>query len=199
MRALVFVGLSLTSLILTIYSASLAGPKLLPKPGLTAYSAIQFGKSYLRQSPPDAAGAARYFKRAEVIATETGEAWPIMDLADMHRKGDGVPRNMKEAVRLYQTIADRSPWAKYQLGLAMSEGRGTPRDPAAARILLEEAARETGDQWPKLGLAKLLESTGSPTDLDRAYALYRETARAGNKEAAARLKRLCSDPAKPGC
>lgn len=74
-----------------------------------------------------------------VEAAQNGYAPALMRLADLKSQNEDA---MDEAAALWTEAARRgSPAAMFALGQAFSEGKGAPRDAAAARARFEEAAR----------------------------------------------------------
>jgi len=55
----------------------------------------------------------------------------------MHSKGQGVPQDYKEAVRLYRLSAEQGDaFAQYNLGVMYAKGRGFPQDYILAHMWL---------------------------------------------------------------
>jgi TPR repeat protein len=78
----------------------------------------------------------------------------------------------------------------YQLGLMTQDGDGAPSDPAAAKVLFEQAAAlDHADALERLGAYAETGRTG-PKDERAAWAYYQRAAALGNNDAAAGLKRL---------
>lgn len=82
-------------------------------------------------------GEARY--RAAKLAADAGdwkealagyqrgvrddELRSILDLGELHERGRGVKRDMKQALALYERAAERSAWARAKLGILYLEGK----------------------------------------------------------------------------
>jgi TPR repeat protein len=164
-----------------------AGPQA-PSVGMAAWEAYEYGRSYLRINPPSPSTAAKYF----VLAAEMGDKWAAYELAELYRTGNGVQKDLSEAVRLYETIVDDNGWAQYQLGEMLRKGEGVAQDPVRARELLESAVIQTYSHWPKFALAQILEASEDQRDVRRAVRLYREAVSEDNPYASERYANLCS-------
>ncbi len=173
-------------------------------PGVRGWYLLESGKSYLRIHRPSPETAARYFDRAAA----TGVTWLMYDVAERYRKGDGIPKDPKKALGLYQQVIGheecKTPsatcaWAKFQAAEMLRKGEGAKRDLALSRRYLEDAVQATGDQWPKLALAEVLATSKQRDDITRAIVLYRESAAAGNTYAVEGLSSLCGRLKLSGC
>ena len=91
--------------------------------------------------------------RAWRTLAEQGHAPAENALATLYQDGLGVPRNIQEAIRLFESASGHGlTLAKHNLGLVYFEGKGVPIDYARATAYFEEAAR--------LGLAESLYQLG---------------------------------------
>ena len=89
--------------------------------------------------PVDPVMAARWYTHAVAAPTPPADAY--YNLAQCYQYGTGVPMDLSEAVRLYQTGADFGDVeAQYSLGMRLQKGEGCPFDPIAAFKWLKRAA-----------------------------------------------------------
>ncbi|MGB3400003.1 MAG: tetratricopeptide repeat protein [Candidatus Deferrimicrobiaceae bacterium] len=81
-----------------------------------------------------------------------GEAEAQTALADMYRKGEGVPKNDAEAAKWYRKAAEQGvPDAQVNLGLMQANGEGVPKNYGEAVEWYRKAA-EQGDEKAQHGL-----------------------------------------------
>ena len=112
------------------------------------------------------------------------------NLGALYAVGDGVPKDLTEAARLYRAGADKgNRTAMFNLGMLYADGRGVPKDEAQALTWLRAAADKNlpaamtviGDfyQSGRGGLAR---------DAAKAREWWTRAAEAGDPDAKARLK-----------
>ncbi len=97
----------------------------------------------------------------------------------------------KTAAWLWKRLSARGrPEAEYHLARLLLEGRGLPRDPEQALVLLRTASRAGLPQaWNSLG--RMYEKgLGTPRDLEQAVVWYRKAAEEGLADAQYNLSRL---------
>jgi TPR repeat protein len=108
-------------------------------------------------------------------------------LAQAHREGRGVPRDLILAADLYERAATEGHAdAALQLGQMLLAGEGRPRDPVAAARWLGQAA-EAGLPLAWWHLAQAHEREG---DVSKALECYRRGADAGHEPSRARAREL---------
>lgn len=110
----------------------------------------------------DLAHAAGDYRRAADLLQGPAAAANVraqVRLAWMHEAGQGVPRNLPEAARLFRLAAEAGDAeAQYALAVMLQTGRGQPQRPdEAARWLQRAAAQGYG---PAVTAAKGLATTG---------------------------------------
>jgi len=79
-----------------------------------------------------------------------GDPLAMVDLAWKYHRGEGTPRDVTRAVKLFRQAAQMgNAEAKFQLGLCYGVGDGVSRDPVQARRWVDEAARQDhpGAMW----------------------------------------------------
>ncbi len=104
---------------------------------------------------------------------EQGDAEAQKYLGNMYRRGDGVPQDYQEAVRLYRLAAEQGhAMAQFNLGRMYAKGRGVPKDYVQAHLWLSLAAAQGDKKAPKRRdrLAKKM----TPAQLAEAQRLARE-------------------------
>jgi TPR repeat protein len=117
-------------------------------------------------------------------AAEQGDAVAQTNLGWAYEKGDGVPRDMKEAARFYRLATEQgNAHAQNNLGWAYQRGEGVPQDKKEAARLYRLAA-EQGHALAQNNLGVLyLKGEGVPQDKNEAARLYRLAAEQGNAHA----------------
>lgn len=122
---------------------------------------------------------------------ERGNTSAMINLANLHEQGQGVPRDLAKAVAwLTQGAELGDSRAQLNLGLAYEKGTGVERDPRQAAQWFRQAA-EQGDTTAQFNLGVMLataygEGLGSSEPADRAEAAaWLEKAAAGGHPDAA--------------
>ena len=139
----------------------------------------------------DLAQAARWFEQA----AQEGCPTSMMNLADMHAKGEGRPKNDAKA-REWQAKA-REIYLKYaeqgttsamsDVARMYSEGLGGPKDETKAREWFHKASN-AGSPYAMARLADMLrDGRGGPQDEAEAVKWYREAAESGEATAVTEL------------
>lgn len=85
---------------------------------------------------------------------EAGNANAQNNLAIMNENGEGTPRDVAEAARLFRLAAGRGHAdAQFNLGLLYQDGRGVPLDLVVAHVwfTLSAATSMAGMEWGNLG------------------------------------------------
>nr|WP_254368175.1 hypothetical protein [Paracoccus sp. Z118] len=100
----------------------------------------------------------------------------MFNLADLHLRGEGVPRDPAEALRLYADAARGGLLqALNMLGMLAETGAAGPSD-AGAAMAYYTASAERGDCWGQFNLARHLLADGKFAEalawLDRALASH---------------------------
>ena len=139
----------------------------------------------LLQSPSDEADEKRARVQCE-RGVELGDGPAHYWLAVMHRDSRGglSPDPAREFALFSGGAAKGHNWSQYETGIALRDGRGTPRDPVAAQAMLEQAlAGNVPDAM--LAMGKLLEADPS-ADPAKVAELYQKAfdARVGGSGAA---------------
>lgn len=90
---------------------------------------------------PEQLGRPTVSAPAEPALRSTAEGLALVRLSNMHRRGDGVPRNPAEGVRLLAEAMEKGePVAYVEMGLLTANGTlGVPKDEPAAVRLFERA------------------------------------------------------------
>jgi TPR repeat protein len=79
-------------------------------------------------------------------------------LASFYRNGNGVKKDLKEAIRLYKLAADQNnAKAQFELGLIHDNGEGVVKDKIGAARLYQLSA-DQGNANAQFNLARLYES-----------------------------------------
>jgi TPR repeat protein len=135
-----------------------------------------------RGLPKDDAKAATWFAKARTgleqeLDDEDSDTAAAM-LADMHRRGRGVPKNDAEAFRLAQTSAERGhPVGMILVGEMYEVGRGTPKNERDAAAWYRKAS-EAGAEVAMLHLGRLhAEGRGLAKSEGEARERFRRAAR----------------------
>ncbi len=117
-----------------------------------------------------------YVKAVDLFKTEAmaGNVEAQFYLGAMHEYGDGVTRNLEEAVRWYRMGADSGDsGAQLSLGLMYFRGQGVPKEWTEA-IKWCRLSAEQGNMLAQHNLAYLyaIGGSGVPVDLVEAYAWW---------------------------
>lgn len=103
-----------------------------------------------------------------------GEPKAQYRLGLMYTKGEGLPKNAKEAMKWYQLAANQGDTsAQLSLSLVYARGEVVKTNFVLAYALAEIAARQLGDEKIK-GYPNTLKGTLSPRQLREAQAIIRE-------------------------
>jgi uncharacterized protein len=131
-------------------------------------------------------------------AAEQGDAGAQFQLAAMYCTGQGVVRNLEEAVKWYRRAAEQGDrYAQYNLAVMLLKGQGAPQDEAAAFYWCSAAA-EQGLAEAEFRLGDLYRGGRSVgEDLAIATAWYEKAAEQGHVEAAGRLGCMRPEQGKP--
>ena len=87
---------------------------------------------------------------ALIPSFDNGTAGSLCNAGLSSWNGDGVPKNMKTAVELFQQAADRGDAAaQYNLGVCYEQGKVVPKNLAKAAELYQKAAINAGDTAKK--------------------------------------------------
>ena len=71
----------------------------------------------------------------------------MFDYADMLENAKGVPRNIMEAIRLYQLAAEKGHGSStLRIALFLIKGEHTPKNTRAGRTLVERAVELGADE-----------------------------------------------------
>jgi len=112
----------------------------------------------------------------------------MLDLGQMHEEGRGVPKNAARAISLYERAADRSPWARYKLGVLYLEGNAVAQDYAKVHYWLQRAARD-GNAGARNNLAVMYDrGLGVKVDHAAARDLYLAALGGGDPHAKGNLE-----------
>jgi TPR repeat protein len=127
-------------------------------------------------------------------AADQGNPTAAYDLGLLYYSGQGVSKDIKQAVDLFRKAADKgNTTAETIVGQAYLSGEGVPHDDAQAAAWLLKAA-EQGDADAQFGLGTMYsEGTGVPKDYKQAFAWLEKSANQGNAEAANNLAKLYMD------
>ncbi len=133
--------------------------------------------------------ALAYYKHASSL----GLAAAHNNAAFMCAHGDGVPRDLGEAIRLYKlAVAQGDSDAQYNLACMLEEGYGTRRD-IDQSLQLYTAAAEQGHRLALYDLACMHQhGTIVPRNYAKAASLYRRAARLGVPLANNNLAYMCA-------
>ena len=127
-------------------------------------------------------------------AAEAGDPQAQYRLAEVYRRGEGVPQNFVRAAEWYAAAADQGLSAAMNaLAGLYAGGLGVPNDPARAYDLVTTAA-ESGEAEYLHNLAAVTEAgIGTPADPARAADLYAKAAGQGWADSAVALALLYQD------
>ena len=134
----------------------------------------------------DATEAVRWYTRA--VEARNPPATAFHNLANCYFCGNGVLKNLSEAVRLYRIAAEMGhSYSQFGLGMCLMRGEGVPYNPVEAIKWMKRAA-DAGDAGAqsKVGYA-LATGLGVPEDKAAAVVYYRRAAEQGDAEAMCRL------------
>ena len=111
-----------------------------------------------------------------------------------YERGEGVPRDLEEAVRWYREGANRgSVGAMIKLGVFYAEGVGVPKNYPEAMRLFRQAA-DKGSLDGMVYLARMYENIPEPDkNIPESVKLYARAAMAGSSEALRRLQRFAEN------
>lgn len=111
-------------------------------------------------------------------------------LGNFYETGNGVKKDLKEAIRWYEKSADAgNPLGEASLGALYYDGRGVPRDPAKAVEFFEKSAKKN-DIRGMTGLALCYyKGDGIPKDYDKAYEILKKIVKEDDRQSSA-LKML---------
>ncbi|MGA6994331.1 MAG: tetratricopeptide repeat protein [Candidatus Deferrimicrobiaceae bacterium] len=109
-----------------------------------------------------------------------GEAEAQTALAEMYRKGEGVPKNDAEAAKWYRKAAEQGvPEAQVNLGLMQANGQGVPKNYGEAVEWFSKAA-EQGEAKAQHGLGVMYHNGfGVERDDGEAMKWFRKAAEQG--------------------
>jgi TPR repeat protein len=145
--------------------------------------AMQLGRAYMAAKDFDAA-------RVQFIkAYQQGNAQAAANLAYLYEKGQGVPRDDAEAVRLSKIAADQgNAQGQNGLGFLLQQGRGGPKDDVeAARLFKLAADQGYPPAQNNLGRLYLTGRGGLPKDDREAVRLFKLAADQGSDSGQANL------------
>ena len=104
---------------------------------------------------------------------EQGDAEAQKYLGNMYRRGDGVPQDYQEAVRLYRLAAEQGHTkAQFNLGVMYAGGRGVPHNDVLADMWMNLAAAQGNE--PARTLRDKLAKRMTPAQIAEAQRLARE-------------------------
>jgi TPR repeat protein len=105
-------------------------------------------------------------------------------IGNRYRRGEGVARNLEEALRLYRQAADQGfAGAQNNLAVMYEEGAGVPRDDAEAARWYRMAA-EQGNGYAQHSLGRMyMEGSGVSQDYAQAAHWIGKSARQGHRGA----------------
>ena len=130
------------------------------------------------------------FKELKPLA-EQGDAVAQNNLGFMYAKGEGVPKDVAEAIRWFKKAAEQGDEvAQHNLGLIYVEGEGVPKDYTEAIKWFKKAAKQ-GDAvaQEQLGAIYVLDR-GIPSDYLMAYMWLNLAASQGKETASELINRL---------
>lgn len=135
-----------------------------------------------------AMAGAQFFQPAE--AEKTPVAW--YNLGQAYQYGDGVGKNLTEAVRCYQKAAAKQhPAAMCELGMAYFQGEGAEKDPDRAFGLFQLSAPAHGKSTFMLGYCHE-RGRGAPQDYKKALSYYRQATQQGYDKAKTRYQQVAA-------
>lgn len=124
--------------------------------------------------------AKKYFEKASSV----GNSFACYQLAYMYEKGDYIPKNISEAIRLYTIPAELgNDIAAYRLGKLYLGGEGVLKDVESAICWLIFSA-EKNNQFAEYILGMLyLKGDDIPKDIEKAVEYLKRSAEQGNQYA----------------
>ena len=134
--------------------------------------------------------AQKKLKTTELLLNaQNGSAEAQYQLAQAYETGDGVPKDLAEAVKWYRKAADQGiADAQYKLALAYENGNGVKKDLTEAVKWSQKAAEQgIADAQYKLALAYQT-GNGMKKNLSEAVKWYRKAANQGHTTARNELK-----------
>ena len=115
---------------------------------------------------------------------EQGDADAQIALGLMHHKGEGVPKDLAEALKWYRKAAEQGDFkAQYALGNMHYYGTGVPKDYATAVKWYRKAAEQHAILQHFIGLLAYSGTAVVPKDLVQAHAWLNIAATKGNEDA----------------
>ena len=119
--------------------------------------------------------------RLYLLDAAQGSAQAQHNLAWSYHKGNGTPKNIKQAVRWYRKAAQQGfADSQYNLGLIYAKGTEVQKDElAAVRLLRSAAEKRQAGAINQLGYM-YAQGNGVQKDLIKAVALYRQAAILGD-------------------
>ena len=115
---------------------------------------------------------------------ESGDADAQIALGLRYHKGEGVPKDLVEAVKWYRKAAEQGDFkVQYNLGNMHYYGTGVPKDYATAVKLYRKAAEQHAIVQHFLGLFAYSGNGVVPKDLVQAHAWLNIAAAKGNESA----------------
>lgn len=117
-------------------------------------------------------------------AARKGNAHAQYSLGVAYAFGDGVPKDMNQAIELFTQAAKKSDTdAAFNLGVIYMKGNGVPVDNQQAKIYFEQAAAQN-DARAMAALGQLYETGGLGTpDGQKAFEYYQQSAGLGDADA----------------
>ncbi len=127
---------------------------------------------------------------------ENGDSVMQFTLGYMYENGQGVPKDLAQAVAWYSRAAEQgNAYSQHNLGVMYRDGEGVPEDAVQAVVWFRKAA-DRGLPEAQFNLGVMYHNgQGVPQDLAQAEAWYRKAAQQGNADAQKQLKVLAE--AKP--
>ncbi len=124
---------------------------------------------------------------------QNGDAAALFEIAWAYESGTGgLPKDDREAVRLYQLAADQgNSGAQHNLGIMYRDARGGLQQDDREAVRLFKLAADQGEAYAQANLGFMYANGrgGLPQDEREAVRLYKLSARAGNDWARQELKR----------
>lgn len=109
---------------------------------------------------------------------ERGDAGAQFSLGEMHKRGQGMPRDDAGAMKWYRKAADQGhAGAQNNLGIGYTLGHGVPADYVLAYMWYDIAASNYSDAMEREGAEKNRDTVGSmmtPAQVEQARKMARE-------------------------